>query len=348
VPIARRLLPLIFLLVCSLAEAAGVTLMVYNVENLFDDKRDGSEFPEFDPGRGSWNTESYRLRLRTIAEVVRRAFAGGPDILVLQEVENENALRALADSGLKDMGYSRAVMVPKKGLATNIGVLTRLPVSRVHAYHVGRWNRTTVRDVVEVEIEKGGHTLHLFDNHWKSKTGGARETESSRLASARIVIGRVREILAEDPAADIVVAGDMNENSDEFIRSGRRYQTALIPADAGASPAYSAASIFLTGTGSEAGIRGDRLVLYDPWFELPEGARGSYRYGRTWETFDHILLSPGLFDGKGFSYRPGSFSVQRDSFLLTEKGTPRKWEGFKSRGGYSDHLPLRMKLDFRN
>jgi endonuclease/exonuclease/phosphatase family metal-dependent hydrolase len=319
--------------------------MTYNVENLFDDVDNGTEFPEFDPSRGRWTAELFRLRVDTIAEVVRKAVPGGPDILMLQEVENENALRTLAGSGLKDLGYSRAVIVPKKGLAANVAVLTRLPVSRVNAFQVGRSKAGIVRDVVEVVIEKEGCTLHLLNNHWKSKTGGPQQTEDSRLEAARVVVRRVREILSLNPTADVVVAGDLNESTDEQERTGGRYQTALLSLGAQVPARYAESGIFLTGSPEEAGIAGDRLVLYDPWLELEPERRGSYFYGAAWETYDHFLLSPGLFDGQGFSCRKGSFTVFRPAFLLMDNGSPRKWSGLKGKKGYSDHLPLLITLD---
>jgi hypothetical protein len=89
---------------------------------------------------------------------------------------------------------------------------------------------------------------------------------------------------------------------------------------------------------------GERIVLYDPWFELREEMRGSYVFQGEWQTMDHILLSSGLFDSRGFTYRQGSFSVARLPFLLSTKGFPKKWSGLKGPRGYSDHLPLLITL----
>jgi endonuclease/exonuclease/phosphatase family metal-dependent hydrolase len=334
--------------------------MSYNVENLFDDVDNGTEFRDFDPGRGTWDAEAFALRVDTIAEVVRKAVPGGPDILLLQEVENENALRALVEEGLAGMGYTQAVMVPKKRLAANVAVVSRLPVARVHAWQVGAFERSPVRDVLEVEIETGGRPgassakgvssaiLHLFANHWKSKTGGARETEISRLESAWVVARRVREILAADPAADVVIAGDFNENVDEYARAGRRYMTALLPAGEETPAEAARSSLFLASSARQLGIVEDRLVLYEPWFEVAESKRGSYVFQKEWQTMDHMLLSSGLFDAKGFSYRWGSFAAVRLPFLLLPDGSPKRWTGLKGARGFSDHLPLVITLDMRN
>ena len=324
--------------------ARPITLMVYNVENLFDDVRNGSEYPEFDPSRGVWTSEMYHQRIDSIAEVVRRAVAGGPDIIALQEVENQNALNALADTGLKGLGYTWRIMVPKSGLATNVGVLSRLPISRVHAYETDRWNQSLTRDIVEVEIEVNGHVLHLFDDHWKAKTEGARETEQSRLRAARNVVTRVKELLGADPFADVVVAGDLNESSDEYQRERQAYQTALLPVGAPTARVDSATSVFLSGIAADAGVHDSRLVLYDPWFELSSASRGSYCYHKDWETIDHVLLSPGLFDSIGFGYKAGGFRVLKDAYLLGPDGAPKSWTGVAGQRGYSDHLPLLLSL----
>jgi endonuclease/exonuclease/phosphatase family metal-dependent hydrolase len=210
------------------------------------------------------------------------------------------------------------------------------------------WKGDPVRDLLEVEIEVKGSVLHLFDNHWKSKIGGTRETEASRLESSGIVARRVREILMEDPSADIVVAGDMNENIDEYIHAVRKYQTALIEATEKTPVGFSRRSLFLSGNARNLGMVGDRLVLYEPWFEFDEAKRGSYVYQGEWQTMDHILLSPGLLDSRGFSYRWGSFRVVRLSFLLLPDGAPKKWSGLEAQRGYSDHLPLLVTLDVKN
>ncbi len=60
-----------------------------------------TEYREFDPARGKWSTESSSCAwtpLRGRAQVR----AGGPDILLLQEVENENALHVLGTGGARD------------------------------------------------------------------------------------------------------------------------------------------------------------------------------------------------------------------------------------------------------
>jgi len=317
------------------------------VENLFDDIHNGSEYREFDPAAGTWNEEFFKIRVQSIAEVVRKAVPGGADILLLQEVENENAVRVLADTGLRGLGYTWIAFVPKNGLSANVAILSRLPIVRVRSHAVGSLqDGTPLRDVVEAEIQYKGHRLYVLDNHWKAKTEGARLTEAYRRDAATVLARRIGEILALDPRADIIAAGDMNESLDEYRRVGGKYQTALLPAAENANDP--GRSIFLASRAGDIPSGVQRCVLYEPWFEMEESRRGSYFYQGYWLTVDHMLLSPGLLDAQGFAYRAGSFGACRLPFLLTPEGAPKRGTNLTGQRGYSDHLPLILTLDLKN
>jgi endonuclease/exonuclease/phosphatase family metal-dependent hydrolase len=334
-----------FSLWCA-SSSGALTIMSYNVENLFDDVRDGTEYREFDPGRGKWTSESFLQRVQVLSEVVRKSTAGGPDILLLQEVENGNALRVFIEKGTRGMGYRWYTLVPKNGLAANVAVVSRIPIARIRTHAVGPWRRNAaMRDILEAEVEVSGHTLHVFNNHWKSKTEGGKATEPSRIESASVLARRIGEILAGDPAADIVAAGDMNESIDEHERAGRRYLTALMPAEERGRETPATGGIHLSASVPPFAGSTDRCVLYDPWFEMEEGMRGSSAWQGDWLTVDHMLLSAGLFDRRGFSYRRASFTVLRMPFLLDDRGLPRRWAAAGGKGGFSDHLPILLTLD---
>jgi len=89
--------------------------------------------------------------------------------------------------------------------------------------------------------------------------------------------------------------------------------------------------------------------LYNPWFEMPVAQRGSAIHGSQWQSLDHILMNPGLFDRTGLSYDVGSFDAFRAPFLLSYqraadgRPVPNRWqESGNQHGsdGYSDHLPV--------
>lgn len=346
----RGFLGILFLLAgcvsCSRCSLTGeepgndtITLLSYNVENIFDDKGDGTEYPEFDPGGGEWNTQLFHTRLMNLAEVIRLSCDGGPDIIALQEIENSNVLGILVTEYLKGMGYRWRVCIPEPGAAVNTGLVSRLPLETFRAHRLESGDDTILRNILEVHIETEGGTLVIFNNHWKSKLGGAVETEIFRLRAASLVSRRIREM--EGSVGGILVVGDLNENPDEYILAGEAYTTALMPVEVPEEPVSGPESLYLTGDPSSTGITGSRVVLFTPWHGT-EG--GSYLYKMEWEQIDHTLVGAGLFDGQGLEY--GDFRVMDDAFLLSEAGIPLGWNG-RIGSGYSDHLPLFLRIEKR-
>ncbi len=341
----RRSLLAAALSLLSVLPLGALTILTYNVENLFDAVRNGTEYREFDPSRGAWNAETFQSRIASLGDVIRKAVPGGPDILLLQEVENQNALDQLVAQGLRGLGYDWRVQIPKRGLAANVAIISRVPVQKVLTYAIPPAKDGPVRDLLEAQLVWKGSLLYLFNNHWKSKVGGVRATEALRLTTARLLASRLREILRQDPGAEFLVAGDLNESVDEYDRAGRKYETALIPLLDPAPAPYARNSLFLSGDPKVLGLSSDRLVLYEPWFEVPSDRRGSYYYQGEWLTVDHVLLSPGLMDSTGIYYHGGSFTAMRLPFLLNQRGEPLRFSPTTREAGYSDHLPLLVRLD---
>lgn len=360
----------LLLLIAFAPPAAGeepLSVLSYNVQNLFDADEQGGEYDDFRAGR--WDAASYAERLTQIAAVLRAAPPGGADVVALQEVENRAAALDLRDR-LRGLRYRYAVAFPNEGadlgLTLTPVVLSRVPVLRVRlhqVWHDGRY----LRPIVEVALDAGGgRPLYLFNNHWKSKLGGAEQTEPARRAAAAVLAARLRELQRADPAADVLIAGDLNEDVDEHAAAP--YPTALYPAAPvlRAAPAAGPAAPGSAATGSEtagpeatgpdaAGPRQpaglaltgrpfapvpDGVVLYSPWLELPAAERGTVVHRGEWGAPDHFLLSAGLFDRAGLWYRPGDFAVIRDG-LVSAAGHPRRWTGSY---GQSDHLPIVLYL----
>ncbi len=83
----------------------SLSILSYNVQNLFDDHANGNEYYEFDPSRGEWTTELYHRKLLALSELILHTPRGGADVLVLQEVENLQTVEELRDLYLKGAGY---------------------------------------------------------------------------------------------------------------------------------------------------------------------------------------------------------------------------------------------------
>jgi endonuclease/exonuclease/phosphatase family metal-dependent hydrolase len=308
--------------------------LTYNVQNLFDDVDDGTEYRDYDPGAGRWDTSRYHAKLGRIAEVILAAEPDGPSIVVLQEIENVGALAMLAETYLGDSGYREAVLVPTPGSAVNVAVLSKLPVGEIRSHAVSFLRADhPLRDVLEVWVDLGDGQLVVLANHWKSRSGGARATAPMRRAAAGVVARRVAQLSVTDPEVDVIVAGDLNVS----LAENGEYLPALVPA---ASLARTPGGLAYTFEPSEASVGPQGTVLFSPWrlATLP----GSYVYQDRWETIDHFLLAPGLVDGEGWEF--SAFRVVREAFMMTTTGAPRRWI---EDSGYSDHFPLLLTLSRR-
>ena len=135
---------------------------------------------------------------------------------------------------------------------------------------------TTSRKPLAGEFMFNGHHLFVVANHFNSKGGDqplmgrfqppARVSEVQRHRQAEVVHDFVEAILAVDPSANVVVAGDLNDF--QFSET---------------------VSILKSG------------ILDDLVDTLPENERYSYVFEGNSQTLDHILFSDALF-GEPFTY----------------------------------------------
>lgn len=322
------------------SEVTELSILSYNVESLFDDVSDGTEYQGYDPARDNWNTELFERKLENISAVIQAAVPGGPDIIGLQEIENSHTLSRLVGAHLSRLGYTELVMAPSPGSPTQVALVSRFPVHSVRSHMVSIPDIGPGRSILEVRLDCGGTPLVVFVNHWKSKFGGGGpHTEPERIHAATLLARRIRELLQAEPNLNIVAMGDLNLSYDEYLRVDGAYQTALIRLSDDYPPDYRESGVFLTGDLSQPGTIGPKLVLYSPWKE--GGYPGSYSYQGSWETIDHVLLGPNFANGRGLEYE--SFAVVAPSFALSSRGTPLRWDT-ERRTGYSDHLPLLVRL----
>ncbi len=135
---------------------ASVSLMTFNVENLFDTaddpgKDDRTYLPlsakqtaehraacariERDFWREQclywdWNESVVERKLRVVADAILQVDGGrGPDIVVLQEVENIGILERLRTEYLQDAGYRRAILLEgNDDRGIDVAFLSRLPL----------------------------------------------------------------------------------------------------------------------------------------------------------------------------------------------------------------------------
>ena len=322
----------------------SVAIMTWNVQNLFDDIDEGTEYDEFRESAG-WTREKYRGRLNIIASAI-----GGmerkPDLIALQEIESQRVTDDLA-SLLSSHGYGWTHLAITPGMALGVGLLSRYPLEETRSHSVYIDGEIAPRPMLEVRISANENPLALFICHWKSKLGGDDTTESTRRASARIILRRMRELGESKPGIPVIIMGDFNENHDEFYRRGGTAISALLPddpraAEMAAGPQNDFIVISKSKPPSPRYFPGGIIAMYSPWNAEMED--GSYYYKNDWETIDHFLLSGELFSGTGWNFE--SCHVINYPPFASAKGIPVAYN-VRTGSGLSDHLPLFLVLKMK-
>ena len=310
----------------------------YNVENLFDAHKQGTEYKEYIPGKHNWNQRMVDIKLNHIAEVICDLDA---DILGLQEIENSIIFEALKKR-LKRVGceYRYGVITHKKNAPIQVALLSRFPI--LHKKELQVSYSPFVRNILEVEVDIKGNPLILFVNHWKSK--GRKGVESKRIKYAKRLKKRVHSLHEK---REYLILGDLNSNYNTHITLENRLNDSRGVTGLGSVLQTAVGKKLVQEYEIQNSVKGTH---YNSWLELPYKHRWSHKYYGHKSTLDHILLPSNMFDSKGIDYVNNSFTVFKSFNLFTKKGYINRWsyKNSKHQGkGYSDHLPVYGLFDIK-
>ena len=319
----------LFLLFLSLVFSSEVKIASYNVENLFDDVYNGSEYDKYIPSRYNYNSHMYNIKLQHTAEVICDIDA---DIIALQEIENQNVLKNLL-STLKKAGcaYRYSAITTKRNAPIQIALLSRKLIRYKKELIVSPSPK--IRNILEVVVDIDGYPLHIFVNHWKSI--GYRGFESKRFKYAKTLKARL-DILPKN--SEYILLGDFNTNYDAKVNFNKKIddtngKVALLDI----LPLIKDSRLV-----DEKLVQNSNRYLYDLWLELPYSLRYSHKFFANKSTLDHIIIPHSMFDKKAIDYKNDSFKVFRKAYLFNKYGI-NHWQiknGKHIGKGYSDHLPI--------
>lgn len=206
-----------------MASAESLTVVSYNVENLFHPSNDSiTADEEWTPeGERHWSFTRYNRKVENIARVLTNIGEWeGVDIVGLQEIENAAVVKKLCYTlrpGEYDMvhydsldprGIDVALIYKKSRVDTLSCRVIRIQHSELRT-----------RDILYVcaRIDKRD-TVHFFVCHFPSQRGGAAESAWKREVAKETLQEAVDSIYAIHPNAKIIVMGDMN--SEDIRMSG--------------------------------------------------------------------------------------------------------------------------------
>jgi putative endonuclease/exonuclease/phosphatase len=156
----RALFTLVFAV--FMAFASEISIATYNVQNLFDCKNDGSEYLDFQVGASKWDCEAAGGKLQRTRQIIS---AIDTDIIALQEVENEQVLRALVDgSEYKFIAFSKA-----KNSPVGLALVSKIKPSGSEIFEVPN---VKTRNILKVVFEVEGKKFSVFVNHFPAYKNG--------------------------------------------------------------------------------------------------------------------------------------------------------------------------------
>jgi hypothetical protein len=311
-----------------------VSLAFYNVENLFDTVddpsiRDNSHLPD---AKVAWNTERYESKLDNLTRVMSHVDTTAyPTLFGLSEVENLGVIEDLVNHpGIKEANYSIIHKDSPDERGIDVALLYRedifTPVVVQHLrlkFPVKPDHQT--RDILYAKgIVYGQDTLHVFINHWVSRWGGREETEPFRRHTGQFLKMKTDSILNIRPKANIIIAGDLNDNPDDLSIS--KDLNAKLP---------------------EKKITGKDLYNLS-WRRFIDG--DGTLYYRSWDMFDQIIVSGNLLKGtNGLLVETKDQEIIIYDWMLYKPkdgpARPNRTAGSKAYyGGFSDHLPVYIKM----
>ncbi len=326
----------------SASNAAQVTykerIAFYNVENLFDTiDQPMTKDEDFTPSaKQNWNTPKYLQKMNHLAQVITALEF--PFVMGLCEVENKQVLTdLLKEKALTDKNYGivhyessdeRGIDCALIYQKSKVTIMDSKPIRIAFPEAIaksGDGYTYTTRDILRVDTKMtNGAKVTFFVNHWPSRgRDGQEKSEARRVFVAGELRKEVDGIQMADPKSNIVIMGDLNDETDNISMT----QTLRTNSPAESSTAS----------------------LVDWMIPKDQAGEGTYNYKGTWNMLDHIISSPNLAQPTSKVSLSEPVIFKEDFIMYLDKKSNQMlpshtYVGDKYYGGYSDHLPVYIKL----
>ncbi len=306
----------LFLLI-SFSFATDISLMFWNVENLFDQindpiKKDDDFLPA---GSKRYTWRSFRLKVEHLADVINRV---NPDCLAMVEVENRFVLDVLCkelkhtddweiiiDDGPDLRGIDPALIYRKDKF-----------IYCGHCYYPVYFPERDYhsRSIMRVDLceKQSSDTLCVFINHWPSRRGGKQRSDPYREYASEIMLDALNATLNDHSNYAIVITGDFNDD---------RFDSCL------------------------KALESDPLISYLNK-KMPNKIKGTYYHQGEWIHFDHFLTAN--FANSHLNISSAEIFAPHWIREKPGQGPLRFYKGIKTAGGYSDHYPIILTIAIKN
>ena len=307
----------------------------WNVENLFDDRDDDRRtVDETYDGPFATDPALREAKYDQICKALLGMNGGkGPDVIASVEVEGVRAGELLRDAlnarltdpdlhykylAVRDLDGGRHITPCVVSRLPVIDADTQMPASRLR--------------ILRTRLTVNGYDLWVITSHWTSqlRQRDGDNGEDGRANYAAAITSSADELYRRSPATDLVVCGDFND-----------------------TPEADAVVHGLRATGVRAAV----APPTDPprLLDLMAGKSAS-QFGTLWYRgdpliYDHICVSAGMLDDRGWSCDPDSVQTVRAGLVRPGASRPEPWRfGTPDPAvpltdrGYSDHFPVIVRL----
>ena len=330
----------------SASESRSVTIMTFNVENLFDNEDDAGKTDEtyfalsdkqsekhkatcneieVERWRDQcldwdWNDEIIEHKMSVLAEAILQVNDGiGADIIALQEIENISILERLRTEYLADAGYLPAILLEGHDIrGIDVAFLSKLELANEPTLHRPDFSGFEERRVLDTRgvlqadfVLPDGSTLTGFSVHFTAP--------HLPIEMRDVAYDHLNELRSGLPTGRLAfAAGDFNTTAKED-----REQNML---DKHVRPAWTVAH--------ELGCGDCKGTQYYGWDD-------------TWSFLDMILWSGGTDSGAQATWNIRNNSVYVANGApgqVRDDGTPARFQ-LPEGTGISDHWPLVMSIE---
>lgn len=315
--------------------------MFYNLENLYDTLDDPKVADdEFTPvGDKRWEKDRYAAKLKNLSEVfsaVSDSFGGFPVAVGVSEVENVRVMQDLAaQRRMQGAHYKCVHFESNDARGVDVGLFYRPDkfslIGSEPVKLVLRSGREYIgRDILAAWGTIDGEMFCFYVCHFLSRRAGVNASQGFRRAGADTVRDHAAAMRQKYPDIKVVIMGDMNDT----------------PADASLSELLRARKSIYHVSENE---------YFNPFWTLMEEGKGTSVHNHRWVLYDNIIVSRNMLptyekvkglriarlDSKHYG------EIYRKNFMM-HKGEPkRSYYGNSFQNGYSDHLPVVIKLNNR-
>ncbi len=311
------------------------SLMFYNTENFYDTVDDPATIDDdFTPrGQHKWTEKRFNDKVEKLTNVIRDIVKPSlPDIIGLAEIENKTVMMAIVDElhrqGIRHYSFVHYDSPDERGsdvaMIYNTQTFRVLHSTPILVHLPGIEERT--RDILHVTGKTAfGEMLHIFITHFPSRLEGTDKSEPRRYFAASELRNAVLKTIEQNSSDNILIMGDFNDT----------------PHD-----------------NSVAEVLGAQAPTENPYphtlYNLlyPRHKRGiGTTYHKGWLLFDQIIVSGNMLLSDNFDCKAEYADVFNPKYLLhfDQNGRPTANRTYRKgyTGGYSDHLPVFLKIKVR-